>query len=212
MKKVEAMEIIARHAIATLPDSVGERRQVLDAILAACPKSRYAGKISFLLEHLEQHQSMLERKNRSYAGPLAEAFGAVEECRAKPLNDPIRILIFLEDANNETGLAGELVRRFNAIRTRASPVGRKIVPCLPKNIQDDPAVLVVEKACHLSRQDLDAFRRLVNRVKVVLVLLATEEIWRKWNERWPMETKPIRRRAHAIVHLTNQQSNQDNNE
>lgn len=203
------MNIITRHALATLPDSVGERRQILDAILAACPGSQYAGEISLLLEHLEQHHAMLQTKSRfSGGGPFAEAVRAVEDCRTKPLNDPVRVLLFLRDSDDETaGLPEELVRRFNAIRVEASPVGRNVSDCLPKSAGCDPTVLVVEKAVHLTRDDLDAFRRLVNSTRLVLVLLLTEEIWLKWNHRWPIEAGPIRRRAHAILPLTNRSPN-----
>jgi hypothetical protein len=52
-----ASDIVARHAVATLPDSLEARRRILGALLAACPRSRYADRISVMLEHLEQHQA-----------------------------------------------------------------------------------------------------------------------------------------------------------
>jgi hypothetical protein len=52
-----ATDFLARHTVATLPDSLEGRRRVLCALLAACPRSRYAERIAIMLEHLEQHQA-----------------------------------------------------------------------------------------------------------------------------------------------------------
>jgi hypothetical protein len=60
MKKPEATDILALHAVSTLPDSLAARRKILCALLAACPRSRYAERISILLEYLDQHQACLE--------------------------------------------------------------------------------------------------------------------------------------------------------
>jgi hypothetical protein len=56
-KSEPAADILARHAVATLPDSLKARRRILCALLAACPRSRYAERISVMLEYLEQHQA-----------------------------------------------------------------------------------------------------------------------------------------------------------
>jgi hypothetical protein len=56
-KSEPATDIVALHAVATLPDSLEKRRKILCALLAACPRSRYAERISVMLEHLEQHQA-----------------------------------------------------------------------------------------------------------------------------------------------------------
>jgi hypothetical protein len=57
-KKIEpATDIVALHTVATLPDSLEARRKILGALLAACRRSRYAERISVMLEHLEQHQA-----------------------------------------------------------------------------------------------------------------------------------------------------------
>jgi len=56
-KREPATDIVALHAVATLPDSIHARRKILCALLAACPRSRYAERISVMLEHLEQHQA-----------------------------------------------------------------------------------------------------------------------------------------------------------
>jgi hypothetical protein len=56
-KSEPAADIVARHAVATLPDSLEERRRILCALLRACSRSRYAERISVMLEHLEQHQA-----------------------------------------------------------------------------------------------------------------------------------------------------------
>ncbi len=51
-----ATDIVALHTVATLPDSLERRRKILRALLEACPRSRYAERITVMLEHLEQHQ------------------------------------------------------------------------------------------------------------------------------------------------------------
>jgi hypothetical protein len=56
-KIAPATDILALHAVATLPDSLAARRRLLSALLAACPRSRYAERISVMLEYLEQHQA-----------------------------------------------------------------------------------------------------------------------------------------------------------
>jgi|HubBroStandDraft_1064217.scaffolds.fasta_scaffold292526_2 hypothetical protein len=56
-KSEPAADIVALHAVATLPDSLTARRRILWALLAACSRSRYAERISVMLEHLEQHQA-----------------------------------------------------------------------------------------------------------------------------------------------------------
>jgi hypothetical protein len=61
MKKPEAADILALHAVSTLPDSLEARRKILCALVAACPCSRYAERISVMLEYLEQHQACLDR-------------------------------------------------------------------------------------------------------------------------------------------------------
>lgn len=56
-KDEPATDIVALHAVATLPDSLEVRRRILCALLAACPRSRYAERISVMLEYLEQHRA-----------------------------------------------------------------------------------------------------------------------------------------------------------
>ena len=57
IKSDPATDIVALHAVATLPDSLQARRRILCALLTACPRSRYAERISVMLEFLEQHQA-----------------------------------------------------------------------------------------------------------------------------------------------------------
>ena len=57
-RKIEpATDILALHTVATLPDSLAARRKILCAFLTACPRSRYAERISIMLEYLEQHHA-----------------------------------------------------------------------------------------------------------------------------------------------------------
>jgi hypothetical protein len=64
-KSEPATDIVARHAVATLPDSLEKRRKILCALLAACPRSRYVERISVMLEYLEQHQACAETVQHS---------------------------------------------------------------------------------------------------------------------------------------------------
>jgi hypothetical protein len=52
-----ATDMVALHAVATLPASVEKRRKNLYASLETCPRSHYAERISVMFEHLEQHQA-----------------------------------------------------------------------------------------------------------------------------------------------------------
>jgi hypothetical protein len=52
-----APDIVTLHAVTTLPDSLEARRKILCALLTACPRSRYAERISVMLEYLEQHRA-----------------------------------------------------------------------------------------------------------------------------------------------------------
>jgi hypothetical protein len=56
-KSEPATDVVARHIVATLPDSLEARRRILCALLTACPRSRFAERISVMLEHLEQHHA-----------------------------------------------------------------------------------------------------------------------------------------------------------
>jgi hypothetical protein len=56
-KIAESTDIVALHTVKTLPDSLEARQKILRALLAACPQSRYAERISVMLEHLNQHQA-----------------------------------------------------------------------------------------------------------------------------------------------------------
>jgi len=64
-KNEPATDIVALHAVATLPDSLEKRRIILCALLAACPRSRHAERISVMLEHLEQHQACAQTVQNS---------------------------------------------------------------------------------------------------------------------------------------------------
>jgi hypothetical protein len=69
MKKPEATDIVALHAVTTLPDSLEARRKILRALLAACPQSRYAERISLMLEHLNQHQACFKQSENKTQNP-----------------------------------------------------------------------------------------------------------------------------------------------
>jgi hypothetical protein len=71
MKRVEATDILAWHALSTLPDSVASRRKILSALLALCPSSAYAGRISVMLEHLEQHATISSKIQKLPSAPRA---------------------------------------------------------------------------------------------------------------------------------------------
>jgi hypothetical protein len=58
MRRAEATDILAWHALSTLPDSVAARRRILGAVLTLCPASRYADRISVMLVHLEQQATI----------------------------------------------------------------------------------------------------------------------------------------------------------
>jgi hypothetical protein len=58
MKRVEATDILARHALSTLPDSVARRRKILGAVLILCPASPDADTIAVMLVHLEQQAAI----------------------------------------------------------------------------------------------------------------------------------------------------------
>jgi hypothetical protein len=75
MKRPEATDILALHAVSTLPDSMEARREILCALLAACPRSRYAERISVMLEFLDQHQACLQSSTRPGQGDGGQAGG-----------------------------------------------------------------------------------------------------------------------------------------
>jgi hypothetical protein len=73
MKRVEATDILAGHALATLPDSVAARRKLLCAVLTLCPAFRHADKILVMLVLLEQHATIGSRIQRPSAPRRPEA-------------------------------------------------------------------------------------------------------------------------------------------
>jgi hypothetical protein len=106
---------------------------------------------------------------------LKAVLRAVQECRAKPLGDPQRIVVLLAPA----GFGLPLLH------------GRKL--------RHHGAVLV--PAGQMDKARARFLKLLAHRTRVVPLLLASAEVWRAWNRRRPLESAQIRRRTHLVVEL-----------
>jgi hypothetical protein len=104
---------------------------------------------------------------------LTAVLRAVQECRAKPLGDPQRIIVLLAPA--DFGLPLSCRRAFRRLG----------------------AVLL--QAGQLDQNRLRFLKLLAHRTRVAPLLLASPGVWRAWNRRRPLEAAQIRRRTHAIV-------------
>ena len=115
-------------------------------------------------------------KVRSHnAMSMSAVLSAVQECRAKPLGDPQRIIVLLGSA----GLALPQTDR--------------------KALRHSGAVLV--PAERLDQNRLRFIKLLAHRTRLVPLLLASIEVWRAWSRRRTLEAARIRRRTHLVVLL-----------
>ena len=106
---------------------------------------------------------------------LAAVLSAVEECRAKPLGDPQRIIVLQAPQGfGVPRLYRQALRHRGAILVPAGPMDRNRVRFL---------------------------KLLAHRTRAVPVLLAGAEDWRRWNRSRPLAAAQIRRRTHLAVEL-----------
>jgi len=107
---------------------------------------------------------------------LAAVLIAVQECRAKPLGDPQRIIVML------------------------APIGFGLPPLYRQELRHRGAVMVPAGALDINR--VRFLKLLANRTRVVPLLLASYEDWRRWNRSRPLTAAQIRRRTHVVVELS----------
>jgi hypothetical protein len=115
-------------------------------------------------------------QTRSKTDSMSAVLCGVQECRAKPLGDPQRIIVVL--AHPGCRLAPSHCR---ALRHR----GALLVPAGP-----------------MDRNRVRFIKLLAHRTRVVPVLLARVDEWRRWNRRQPLTSAQIRRRTYLVVELT----------
>ncbi len=106
---------------------------------------------------------------------LAAVFRAVQECRAKPSGDPQRIIVLLAPSGFGLPLLyRELLRRRGAV----------LVP-----------------AGQLDQARLGFLKFLAHRTRVVPLLMASADAWRRWCQRRTIEAAQIRRRTYLVAEL-----------
>jgi len=106
---------------------------------------------------------------------MAAVYRAVQECRAKPLGDPQRIVILL--APSHTGLPRiycQLLRRRGAVLIHGG---------------------------QMEQQRIRFLKRLAHRTRAVPLLLAESGTFRRWIRRRSLEAAQIRRRTHFLAEL-----------
>ena len=106
---------------------------------------------------------------------LAAVLSAVQECRAKPLGDPQRIIV-VQTAQG-VGMS-QLYRQ--ALRHRG-------------------AILVPAGA--MDRNRVRFIKLLAHRTRFVPVLVASVDEWRNWHRRQPLTSAQIRRRTFMTIEL-----------
>jgi len=115
-------------------------------------------------------------KIRSHnAKSMSDVLCSVQECRAKPLGDPQRIIVVLMPPG-----AGLPASYCQALRHH----GAMLVPAGPM----DP-------------NRVRFIKLLANRTRIVPVLLASAEDWRSWRRRQPIAAAQIRRRTFMTAEL-----------
>jgi hypothetical protein len=106
---------------------------------------------------------------------LKAVLAAVQNCQAKPLGDPQRIIVLL------------------------APPGFALPPLYRQALRHRGAVLV--PAGTMDRNRVRFLKLLAHRTRVVPVLLAGAEDWRNWNRRQPLAAAQIRRRTVMVTEL-----------
>ncbi len=107
----------------------------------------------------------VDKENRA---AVEAVLSAVQECRAKPLGDPQRIVVLL------------------------APSGFGLPPLFRQALRRSGAILVPAGA--MDRNRVRFIKLLAHRTRVVPLLLANFEDWRRWNRRQPLVAAQIRRR------------------
>jgi hypothetical protein len=106
---------------------------------------------------------------------MSEALCAVQECRAKPLGDPQRIIVVLTPPG-----AGLPQSYRQALRLR----GAMLVAAGP-----------------MDRNRVRFIKLLAHRTRFVPVLVASVDEWRNWHRRQPLTSAQIRRRTFMTIEL-----------
>ena len=160
-----------------------------------------------------------------FPGTFAE-FAAVDECRAKNLSDPDRLITFLADTGGgKTRLCGRLHEEegaivvqareawktsyFNCLRDFCDAVGidtransnkgsmeLEIVAALNKRRH----ILAVDEAEFFGAQSLNLIKLILNSTPSVVILCAIPEAFARWNRANWHEARQIRRRTHVLIH------------
>jgi hypothetical protein len=152
----------------------------------------------------ESHPGELETTDTVANSPdsFDPVLRAVEECRAKPAGDFQRIVVVLAPPDRaRSRLCGALAQRCGATLVTAASIRQRHLleqvmrPCF----YGGRPVLAIDQAEYLGREELDTLKLLINLTPVVLVLLSTAQAYRAWDQRWPIEARQIRRRAHLVL-------------
>jgi hypothetical protein len=135
---------------------------------------------------------------------LRPVLRAIEECRAKAPGDFQRILVILAPPDRaRSRLAGRLAKCSNTtLVTTASIRQRHLLERLMRPcFEGGRPVIAIDQAEYLGGEELEALNLLINLTPAVLVLLATAQGCRTWEQRWPLEAGRIRRRTHLVLDL-----------
>ena len=151
---------------------------------------------------------------------------AVGECRAKPLSDSNRLIVYLAPTGGgKSALCGRLRREgariveareswqrsyFSCLRDIAAaisvPVRDEYSPdrleeSILRRLNSKRHVLVVDEGEFFGARTLNLLKLILNKSTAAVVLCAIPEPYDKWNRKDWHEAQQLRRRTHALVRL-----------
>lgn len=151
---------------------------------------------------------------------------AIDECRAKNLSDPDRLITYLADTGGgKTRLCGRLHEEhgaivvqareawktsyFNCLKDFCDAVGvdtkansnkglmeLEIINALNKR----RTVIAVDEGEFFGAQSLNLIKLILNSTPTVMVICAIPEAYARWNRANWHEARQIRRRTHVLIH------------
>ena len=117
----------------------------------------------------------MNKMNTNNHAAMKTVLSAVQECRAKSLGDPQRIIVLL------------------------APPGFALPPLYSKVLRHHGALLV--PAGTMGQNRVKFLKLLAHRTRVVPLLLASAEEWRRWNRSRPLAAAQLHRRTFLEVEI-----------
>ena len=192
----------------------------VDSVIRDLKRSHNQLKIKSVLSNRFGTDDFIELDN------FSAVFSAIQECQAKPLSDPIRIIVFTgETGAGKSRLCAETMRRFENVivtETRDKWKTSKMIAlmdiCEAANVQSDgfyspnqpedaltdlftgeQYILCLDEAEAFGPGILNSIKRWTNRTRLVILICAIQAAYLKWNKSFTHEARQIKSRTHIVI-------------